>query len=79
MVKSHRNFKRDQTRARLYYLRQRERRQILSESWWDKSAAELVSMHDYYHHRVDPGDVLFDQRGYVHPDLELYSHMEVMA
>ena len=43
---------------------------MLAEGFWDKERAELVSLHFYLMHEIDPGDVLFDQRGYVAPALE---------
>ena len=71
MAKSRRNISRDNARARLFHLRKLERRRILEESLWDREKAELVSLNPYYFHEVDPGDVLFDQRGHVHPSMEV--------
>ena len=59
-------------RWQLWKLRRLERQRMLAESYWDKNRAELISMHTYLLHCVDPGDVLFDQRAYVHPHLEKY-------
>jgi len=42
---------------------------MLLEAFWDKERAELVALHLYPLHDVSRGEVLFDQRSYVHPAL----------
>jgi hypothetical protein len=56
-------------RFKLWLLRRRERRRMLHESFWDPEAAELIALDHFFLHDVAPGEVLFDQRGYVTPSL----------
>jgi hypothetical protein len=42
---------------------------MLHESFWDPEAAELIALDHFFLHDVAPGEVLFDQRGYVTPSL----------
>lgn len=68
--KSKRNKERDFQRHKFWKLRRLERQRMLAEGFWDPERAELVALDCYPLHDVSRGDVLFDQRNYLHPALE---------
>ena len=72
MARSKRNRERDKVRHKLFLLRKQERHRVLTESFWDTDQAELVSMDLYYLIDVEPGEILFDQRGHVSPALGVF-------
>jgi hypothetical protein len=62
----------DLRRRAFWLMRRMERRRMLREGFWDPEKAELVALGIYPLYNVDPGEVLFDQRGYVNPALSGY-------
>jgi ribosomal protein L15E len=69
LTRSKRNKERDLQRRQLWKLKRQERLRMLAEGFWDREHAELVSLGFYPLHDVSRGDVLFDQRSYLHPAL----------
>lgn len=67
--RSRRNRRRDRLRFKLYLARRAERARMLRESRWCRDACELVAVDMFLLHNVSPGEVLFDQSGYVSPSL----------
>lgn len=72
LARSQRNRLRDNVRRKLWRLRKQERKRVLADSFWDPEKAELVAVDLYYLLDVEPGEVLFDQRGHVSPALGVF-------
>ena len=56
-------------RYKLFLLRKQERHRLLTDSFWDQEKSELIAVDLFYLLDVEPGEVLFDQRGHVSPAL----------
>jgi len=70
--KSKRNRRRDSTRYLIWKCKRYERRRLLHDSYWDPDLAELVAIDNFYLHDIHPGEVVFDQRGFVTPSLGVF-------